>query len=58
LVILLPGYSIELKINGIDTHTNEFVTRSFSSTIIGMISSLDGIPSDIETVEIIVKRTA
>ncbi len=50
--MLLSDHSLELKINGNQIDCNTFVIRAFSKTILGLISSLDGLPIDPELVEI------
>ncbi|MFW9916453.1 MAG: hypothetical protein ACFFGZ_12680 [Candidatus Thorarchaeota archaeon] len=47
---------LEITVNGSSVSTNAFVSRVFSNTIIGLISSLDGLPSEIETIEIQLKK--
>ncbi|MFX0113113.1 MAG: hypothetical protein ACFFB3_01055 [Candidatus Hodarchaeota archaeon] len=48
----MSKYSFELRRNGASIDTNDFVNRAFSGTVIGMVSSLDGLPSKLETIEI------
>ncbi|MFQ5979024.1 MAG: hypothetical protein ACE5OZ_12935 [Candidatus Heimdallarchaeota archaeon] len=54
---ILPKYECEIAINGLSIDVNEFVTRIFSNTIIGMISSLDGLPPEHEKIEIKIKKS-
>ncbi|MHA2273785.1 MAG: hypothetical protein ACXACI_18200 [Candidatus Hodarchaeales archaeon] len=47
---------VEITVNGSSVAINAFVRRIFSNTVVGLISSLDGLPSEIETIEIRLKK--
>lgn len=48
--------NVELKIDGKNIPLNEYVTKVFSSVILGLIDTLHAIPEDWETLQIEVNK--
>jgi hypothetical protein len=48
---------VELKVNGKETELNNFVENFISQTVIGMVSSLQGV-GDIKTIDLQISKKA
>ncbi len=52
-----PVARVELKVNGKETELNNFVENFISQTVIGMVSSLQGV-GDIKTINLQISKKA
>jgi hypothetical protein len=56
LDLAINGDTLTINLNGAGIPVNEFVTKIFKSTILGMVSTLKGVSGEIKRVKIILRK--
>jgi hypothetical protein len=52
----VSGLSTKLKVDGKEVEINEFVEKFLAGTIVGAVSTLNGIEADWKKIEIVIKK--
>jgi hypothetical protein len=52
----VAGLSTKLKVDGKEIEINEFVEKFLAGTLVGAVSTLNGVAADWKKIEIVIKK--